>query len=93
MANRNAEWINGIIADGFGMVEVSERFSTVNVPKSFFDFCIHNGIKPEQMIPVIVSDFMARLEKGNTYYQNDILNRIMNSNIKNKNEIIEVIYG
>lgn len=93
MTNRNAEWINGIITDGFGMVEVSERFSTVNIPKSFFDFCIRNGLKPEHAIPVIVADFMARLEKGNTYYQNDILNRIINSGLKNKEEILGVIYG
>ena len=87
MTDRNAEWINGIITDGFGMVEVSERFPSVYVPKSFFDFCVRNGLKPEHAIPVILSDFMARLEKGNTHYQNDILNRIMNSCLKNKDDI------
>lgn len=91
--NDASEWIKSVETDGYGLVEISNRLSTSKMPKSFFDFCMANGLRPEDAIPIIVSDFMTRLEQGNVHYQNDILNRIMNSDLNNKREILERIYG
>lgn len=86
-------WLEGIITDGFGYVQITDNVPCNMIPKSFYELCLRFGLTPENMIQCIISDYMLRLEKGNTHYQNDVINRIINSNLKNKKEIIEVIYA
>lgn len=87
------KWLDSIVTDNYGYVELTDSIDGSKIPKSFYDMCINYGIPVTQMITIIVSDFMLRLEKGNVHYQNDVLNRIMNSDLENKDKILEVIYG
>lgn len=86
-------WLDSVVINNYGYVEVTDSINGSDIPKSFYDMCIHYGIPVNHMITMVISDFMIRMEKGNIHYQNDVLNRIMNSNLDNKDKILEVIYG
>lgn len=85
-------WLSDLNTDGCGFVEISNTIETDRIPQSFFDMCNYLGFTPSNMIPLILSDYMLRLEKGNSHYRNDIINRIIHSNLPNKKDIMKVIY-
>lgn len=87
-----ANLIEELVYDGCAYVQITDDIPCNRVPKSFFDLCLHLGFSPENLIQMILSDYMLRLDKGNKHYQNDVINRIMNSDLPNKKEIMRVIY-
>lgn len=60
------------------------------VPVAFLDICDDKQVRPEELIPVMIEACIA-VEDNNEDYPYIILDRILNSDLPNKNEIIKVI--
>ena len=90
-----ANMIKKIDNIGFGNIKIVDKaiLNEIEVPEFLYKLCSETGLDIEEMINTILKDFVVRYISGNNVYEKGILNKIYNSNLKNKDkkELLKII--